>query len=342
MNKVLEVLNKINNHVGKLNQKYSESNRKGKFSIVFRGHSNKAFILSPTLFRKVSGDENKFKYHVGNEHILINEYIKKFPEFSSQPRMNVLADMQHYGLPTRLLDWTRNPLVALYFACSGVGQKAQDGSILCQVKDFHLSPQNNLEVAELLSKIASHDSRHFSRNTNDLVDFDDKNLKELVYLYVSNFNIISRLYGAFKIPDSDPIKSLIKIDNQSFFILDKCLGYFNDDVTKNQFINFMQVLYSPYCFIDAPSINSRIIAQQGLFQIFAGKHYDGYDGKSYKVSLGQEYIINESEQIIISAEDKMEILSTLDRQFNINESTLYLKDKQQIVDELKSELKILN
>lgn len=339
MNKVLDILSRLNEHVTKVEPLYSPSHKYDRnYSIVFRGHADKDYELSPSLFRKNGNDE--FLYPVGKEHILINEYIKKFPEFSSQPRINVIADMQHYGLPTRLLDWTSNPLIALYFACSGTKQK--DGSILFGIKDFYLSSQASLAVAEFLSNFASCDSKYLSKIKNPLVDVDEKNLSDLVYLYVSNFETISRLHGALEIPNSDPIAPLIKIDNKFFSLLDNCLACFHGDVTKKQFISFMQVLYSPYCFIDAPSINPRIIAQQGLFQVFAGKHYDGYNGASYKIAKGLNYTIAESEKIIIASRYKDEILLILDKQFNINESTLYLKDKQQIVNELKSELKILN
>ena len=97
---------------------------------MFRGQLRN-WPLIPTIARLHKFVDGFEDWQVFHKHVL--ERFKRYgrPHFIEKPLSEVewLVHAQHHGLPTRLLDWTTNPLKALFFAIDDPQNDGFDGVV---------------------------------------------------------------------------------------------------------------------------------------------------------------------------------------------------------------------
>lgn len=116
--------------------------------LFFRGHSNFNYKIEPSIYRNSGWIEN--------EDTIFKEMITLCPEdFDSyKSTFEMLVKMQHYSLPTRLLDITTNPLIALFFACSEGPSGSEDGEVVVfQIPKVNLKYFDS-DIVSIISNIS--------------------------------------------------------------------------------------------------------------------------------------------------------------------------------------------
>lgn len=311
-------------------EKIAQLDKKEDTEIFYRGHANRDWELLPSIFRTPNGVEK--------EHLLFHDMVAHEPQSFSECKstLDYLVQMQHYGLPTRLLDMTTNPLVALYFACQpaddDVASVAISGamaglSVIGDLYEEKVGPKNLGQAVILSGVLAAVGAKRIAVNVATRI-FDigsafkrDVELATEAAVKAGNaardgdgvVYLFSVLEDKVKHYDSDTVSVLTNLAKCK--ISERCstclsVEDFNDQLDvkfllhqikgeKPHFLPRIQPLdLSNLFFVKAKNGNQRIANQIGAFLIF------GLGAKQVKVAdgAGEVTFLTKSEHIEVPVE----------------------------------------
>ncbi|NEI74317.1 FRG domain-containing protein [Rhizobium lusitanum] len=190
----------------------------------YRGEADATWKLKPSIMRGVRSEA---------ENRIFSELMLEAPtEFSSDKAMfDKLVRAQHYGLPTRLLDVSLNPLVGLYFACNEEPLDDKDGRV--RVFDF----------VEKRVKYADSDTISLICNLARLSDGERSEISSAYSSAISKEN----LQKFRSLPAVERLLQFVRVEKPYFLNLVKPSDLFR------------------YFFVYPAKNNRRVIAQSGAF-----------------------------------------------------------------------------
>lgn len=273
--------------------------------LFFRGQKSEFWDVRPSAFR----DD-----FLSVEHILMQVPLLKAPyEFVTMSNeFEIMTKYQHYGMSTRLLDLTTNPLVALYFACEKHGEVPY-ADYPRDVNMGEIETDKNYE--------------HEESNLQEPCGVIFYNTKYPTSISEDNIKIVSALAHMDLSKDNTLENVLDKLEQRK--IISSAL---KERWSKQEnYSDFVDIIQSNYV-VSAPYNNERLSRQCGMFLLAScfNFNYTGILGESTIekrcIDLREEF---DPIFFYVPGEKKEAILAELDF-YNINEATLFPELEHQL------------
>lgn len=177
-----------------------EDNSNYKGSIWYRGQADKDWQLTPGYLRnsQLPSESTLIKKFKQSAAMLINN--------TPNESFDWLFLMQHYGVPTRLLDWSESPLVALYFAVENHFHHPEKDAALWSLKPSELNKNAGIHNTDEENFIPSFDDIELKNYSVESLSHNTRTTQRpLATIATRNNARIQAQHGVFTIHHHDKV-----------------------------------------------------------------------------------------------------------------------------------------